>query len=340
MIGASDITRTRKDEHLSLCLEQDVKSSSGTLLNKIQLKHRAIPDIDFSKISLQTDLLNLKISCPILVSSMTGGSDRGDAINEVLARFAQEKNIPMGVGSQRVLLEDRSAKHFALRKAAPNAILFANLGLVQLNYGVTTDDCLWLTDTLQASAFIFHCNPLQEAIQREGDRNFEGLMPKLAAACKKLPVPVILKETGCGMDTETALRAIDAGVACIDVAGLGGTHWGFIEGLRDQNKKRLGYIFRDWGTNTAEATKSLEKSLPKQFPIIASGGIETGLDVAKVMALGATTAGIARPFLEQAAKGESALHGYFDELTESLKIAMFCTGSKNPNEMRGRYEQV
>lgn len=338
-------TQGRKDDHLNLCVQKDVSSRGSSDFESLSLPHCALPDIDFSQINLETTFLNQKFSAPFLISSMTGGSEKGERINDILCNFAQDVNIPMGVGSQRIALEDKiknkSSSLFNLRKNAPKAVLYANIGAVQLGYGVSIDDCRYLAENLQAQAFILHLNPLQEAIQKEGDRNFSNLWPKIEKLCKELPIPVILKETGCGLDVKTSKRALEVGVSALDLAAFGGTHWGYIEGLRHSERAFLGDEFRSWGIPTRECIENNIRALGWKVPMIASGGIRTGLDAAKSLYLGAHMAGLALPFLIAAEKDlntsaslESALHKLYNNLKESLKIALFCTNSKSIDDLR------
>lgn len=324
----------RKDDHLEICENQNVASSGKPGWEAIDLPHCALPDLDFDEIDLGVSFLNENFSAPFLISSMTGGSERGEKVNSLLAEFAQSKNIPMGVGSQRIALENKNADIFGLRKVAPTATLYANLGAVQFNYGVSAADCLNLIEKLQAQAFILHLNPLQEAIQNEGDRNFKGLWQKIEEVCKKSPVPVILKETGCGLDPETCVRAMSVGVSALDVAGFGGTHWGYIEGLRNERRAKLGETFRGWGTPTAVSIFMARSNLNEEVPIIASGGIRNGLDAAKAFYLGANLAGLALPFLKAASAGEKILEQTFEDLCESLRISLFCTNCKTVDNIQ------
>ncbi len=331
---------TRKDEHLDLCMRENVNSVGTAGWDDIVLPHCALPDIDFSEINLETSFLGHTHSAPLLISSMTGGSIKGEKINEVLARFAQDVKIPMGVGSQRIALESREADLFALRKIAPKATLYANIGAVQLNYGVSIEDCLFLVDKLQAQALILHLNPLQEAIQKEGDRNFKGLWNKISELCstlqKKTGTPVILKETGCGLDPQSCLRAKECGVSAVDVAGFGGTHWGYIEGLRNSDREHLGNNFRSWGIPTVHALLQARMVLKGQLPVVSSGGIRNGIDVAKSIFLGASLAGLALPFLKAAEVGEEKLHALYNDLCETIRIALFCTDCLTPAKLQSK----
>ncbi|MEO5668674.1 MAG: alpha-hydroxy-acid oxidizing protein, partial [Bdellovibrionota bacterium] len=235
---------------------------------------------------------------------------------------------------QRVAIEGRDRSLFKLRKVAPRAVLFANIGAVQLNCGVNIDDCEWLVEQLEANALILHANPLQEAIQKEGDRDFRGLWNKIAELKNRLSVPLILKETGCGLDETSCRRAIDAGIDALDSAGLGGTHWGFIEGLRSPERRELGEIFRDWGIPSVESLRICVRESQGRVPVVASGGLRSGLDVAKALWMGASLGGMALPFLDAATQGENELNTFYTLHEEALRIALFCTGFKSLGELK------
>jgi isopentenyl-diphosphate Delta-isomerase len=334
MTSRPNETSTRKDEHLDVCLKNDVSSGLSAGWDSVLLPHCALPDAHCNQVDLSTEILSQKLRAPFLISSMTGGSPRGEELNKMLARLAEEKQIAMGVGSQRVALESRNSKLFNLRSVAPKAVLWANIGAVQLNCGVSADDCAWMVDQLGATALILHANPLQEAIQKEGDRDFRALWTKIAALKKSLSVPVILKETGCGLDEASCRRALEAGVDALDSAGLGGTHWGFVEGLRHSERAPLGEIFRNWGIPSVESLKNCVRVSHGRVPTIASGGLRSGLDVARALWLGATLGGMALPFLDAASRGEKALTEFYDLQEEALRIAVFCCGYQNLREFR------
>ncbi len=325
----------RKDEHLELCLTQNVNSNSTHFWDGVSMPHRALPELDFDQIDLTSSFLNFKFNFPILISSMTGGTEGSEKINYTLAELSQNKNIPMGVGSHRVVLKSKSHEYFQLKKRFPKSTIWANLGMVQFNYGVSIDDCLQLIEQTQASAFILHLNPLQEAIQKEGDRNFSGLLKKTSEFKKRLgSIPLIVKETGCGLSSQDCIRLKEAGVDALDIAGLGGTHWGFIEGLRSEERRALGDMFRNWGIPTPQALMEARKALGTTFPIIASGGIRHGLDGAKALYLGADLFGLAKPFLVKAQEGYESLEKFFDMQAEALRIALFSSGNRNVKEFK------
>jgi isopentenyl-diphosphate Delta-isomerase len=262
------------------------------------------------------------------VSSMTGGTELARGINVRLAKVAQHYNIPMGVGSQRIALEQPNLSNtFAVRAFAPDILLMANLGAVQLNYGCGVDECRRIVDTLEANALILHLNPLQECVQSGGDRNFHGLLSKITALCRQLSIPVIAKEVGNGISGQMAQRLIEAGIAAIDVAGAGGTSWAKVEGERatDAQQRHLGETFAEWGLSTADCIQEV-RELDTTIPLIASGGLRTGLDVAKAIALGANLAGMAYPFLKAAHDSEDALFAMVEHLLAEIKTVLLCTG--------------
>lgn len=323
----------RKQDHLNIALKQG--SPAHNAFDELHFEHNALPEIDFAEIDTKLELFGKQVSAPIIISSMTGGMQEGRRINEILARVAEKYAIPMGLGSQRIMLEDEAQKStFDIRKIAPNIVLLANIGAVQLNYGVTLEDCQRIVDFVQADALCLHLNPLQEAIQPEGDTNFKGLLNKIAAIVKGLEVPVVIKEVGAGISYAVAQRLSDIGVKYIDVAGVGGTSWAKIEGERRPNRDNLGELYANWGLNTAEAIEQCAKV--KDLTVIAGGGIRSGLDVAKSLALGAKFASIGYPFLKAALEGEEEAYKFTESLFNELKVAMFATGSA---DLKALHEQ-
>lgn len=336
MNGAME-TQNRKADHLRVCLEEDVQFRQTTTgLENYHFEHCCLPELDRSEIDIATTFLGKPLSAPILISSMTGGTDLAKTINQRLAAIAQEYRFAMGVGSQRVAIENPSVSDsFALREIAPDALLFANLGAVQLNYTYDIQQCLRAIELLEADALILHLNPLQEAVQTRGDVNFRGLLDQIAQLCDRLPVPVIAKEVGNGISKSMAEKLIAAGVAAIDVAGAGGTSWAKVESERAQDPKqrRLGMTFADWGIPTADCITQIRQVSPT-IPLIASGGLRNGLDIAKTIALGADLAGLALPFLQAANESEEALHLLVDILKAEITTVLFCTGTKDLKELR------
>jgi isopentenyl-diphosphate Delta-isomerase len=329
-------TQQRKADHIRICLDEDVQFKTTTGLEKYYFKHCCLPELDYDAIDLSTSFLGKKLATPLLISSMTGGTEQAQTINYRLAVAAQEYGLAMGVGSQRVAIEQPdAAATFSVRQVAPDILLLANLGAVQLNYGYGVEECLRAIDLLQADALILHINPLQECIQPQGDRNFQGLLAKIEQVCKYLPVPVIAKEVGNGISVQMAERLMNAGISAIDVAGAGGTSWALVEGERaeDTLQKHLGQTFADWGIPTADCIQNIHQAYP-QLPLIASGGLRNGLDVAKSIALGADLAGLALPFLRAATVSQIAVTEKVETLIAELKTALFCTGSKYLADLR------
>jgi isopentenyl-diphosphate Delta-isomerase len=328
--NAHDNIQERKADHLRICLDDTVQCKTATSgLENFQFQHYCLPDLDYDEIDLTTQFLGHHLRAPLLISSMTGGTDLAKVINIRLAQVTQHFNLAMGVGSQRIALEKpHLSDTFAIRSHAPNALLMANLGTVQLNYGCGVEECLRLVESLEANALILHINPLQECVQSRGDRNFKGLLSKIALLCQQLPVPIIAKEVGNGISGTMALRLLEAGVAAIDVAGAGGTSWAKVEGERatDVRQRRLGQTFAEWGLSTAHCIQEVRAVHPTA-PLIASGGLRTGLDIAKAIALGADIAGMAYPFLKAAHDSEEALYELVEVLLAELKTVLFCTNS-------------
>ena len=320
--------KQRKTEHIDICLNKDVEKGS-TGFDNYRFIHNALPEIDFNDIDTETRFLGKKINSPIMISSMTGGSKTG-IINRNLAIASQKMNIAMGVGSQRVIFRyPETLLSFNVRRHTPDIPLVANLGVVNLNYGFGLKECKAAVKSICADALALHLNPLQEAIQPEGQRNYKALLPEIADIVKGLEKPVIIKEVGEGISSDVASRLKKAGVKIIDVAGHGGTSWAYIEGFRA--RKREGQVFSEWGISTAESVRQCS-GLGMQ--IIASGGIRSGLDMAKAIALGADYCGIALPLLKPATIGPKSVMAVIEQYIKELKIAMFCIGAKNIRELK------
>lgn len=329
-------TQSRKADHLRICLESDVQFRQKTNgFDRYRFTHCCLPEVNLSEIQVSTEFLGKSLSAPLLISSMTGGTEQAKLINTRLAKVAQRHQIAMGVGSQRVAVEKPElAPSFAVRSLAPDILLLANLGAVQLNYNYGLEQCHRVIDILEADALILHLNPLQECIQTEGDTNFRGLLDKIADLCYNLPVPVIAKEVGNGISANMAKKLMAAGVVAIDVAGAGGTSWARIEGERakDPRQRRLGETFADWGLPTAECITEIKANFP-DVPLIASGGLRNGLDVAKALALGADLGGLAWPFLQAAAESETAVDSLVEMLVAEISTVLFCTGNKTVKDI-------
>ncbi len=328
-------TSTRKADHIRINLDEDVRSGLTTGLERYHFVHQALPELDLEAIDLNQSLFSRSLKAPLLISSMTGGTDDAGAINRTLAQAAQETGIAMGVGSQRAALEHPElADSFKVREIAPDILLFANLGAIQLNYGYAVEHCQRAVDMIEADALILHLNSLQEAVQPEGDTNFAGLLDKIERVCRHLSVPVIAKEVGWGISTDAAWGLFEAGISGIDVAGAGGTSWSQVEMHRAQNESqaRLAAAFVNWGIPTALSIQNVYQIAP-EIPIIASGGLRTGLDIAKCIALGATLGGMAGPFLKAATRSLEDTVLAIQEVTREIQVTMFAAGVGNLEEL-------
>jgi isopentenyl-diphosphate delta-isomerase len=329
-------TATRKADHLRINLEEDVRSGLTTGLERYRFIHQALPELNLAEVDTGVTLFGKTLRAPLLISSMTGGTGRARDLNRALAGAAQAAGIAMGLGSQRAAIENPDlAPTFQVRDVAPDVLLFANLGAVQLNYGYGIDQCRRAVEMLGADALILHLNALQEAVQPEGDTNFSGLLNKIDAVCRALSVPVIGKEVGWGMSEQAARQLASAGVAAIDVAGAGGTSWSQVEMHRakTESQKRVAAAFVDWGIPTAESILNLKRAAPG-LPIIASGGLRDGVEVAKCLALGATLGGLASPFLKAADISLEAVIETVAELAREIRIAMFAAGARTVTQLQ------
>jgi len=329
--------RTRKEEQLHISLEEDVQSKDVTTgLENYHFIHQALPEIDAHDIDLSVTLFGKQIKAPLIISPMTGGMEAARHINRNLAQAAQAMGIAMGIGSQRSAIEDPEvAITYQIRDVAPDILLFANLGAVQLNYGYSVAECQQAVEMIQADGLILHLNPLQEALQQDGNTNFAGLLSKIEQVCHELPVPVIVKEVGWGISQSVAKMLAAVGVAGIDVAGAGGTSWSEVERHRTYGEisNKVAAAFSCWGIPTAESIRMVQQGAPG-ITLIASGGIQTGVDVAKAIALGADAVGIAAPFLKAVVTSPEAVTRAIKELTEGLRVAMFCIGAANLHQLK------
>jgi isopentenyl-diphosphate Delta-isomerase len=327
----------RKADHIKINLEKDVRSALTTGLENYHFVHEALPELDLEGIDTSLKLFDKLLAAPILISSMTGGTSEAETINLRLAEAAQEMKIAMGVGSQRAAIEHpEQAKTFQVRRVAPDILLLANLGAVQLNYGYGIDQCRRAVDMIQADALILHLNPLQEAVQDAGDTNFAGLAKKIEEVCKKIEVPVIAKEVGWGISERTAKLLADCGVSAIDVAGAGGTSWSQVEMHRapDEFTRELAATFVGWGIPTAESILNVKRAVSDAkhavpgVLIFASGGIKDGLDIAKCIALGATLGGMAGQFLKAAAVSTEKAIEMMKLTKKQIEVTMFACGAE------------
>ena len=329
--------QSRKSDHIKINLEQDVRSGLTNGLERYHFVNEALPELDLDSVDTSLTLFDKKLVAPILISSMTGGTEQAGMINQRLAEAAQEYNVAMGVGSQRVALEDSQLipTYSITRKVAPDILLFANLGAIQLNSSFDLGECRRAVDMLQADALFLHLNPLQEAVQAGGDTNFAGLAKKIAGISKNLGVPVIVKEVGWGISERTARILAECGVYAIDVAGAGGTSWSQVEMHRapDDFTRKLAATFVDWGIPTADSILNVKNAAPGMI-IFASGGLKDGLDIAKCIALGATLGGFAGQFLKAAAISTERVTDLMRLTRQQIQVTMFGAGTADLRALR------
>lgn len=331
-------TEARKSDHINIVLNEDVAAKGVTTgFERFFFLHEALPELTLDQIDASLTLFDRTLQAPLLISSMTGGAGPAAAINLHLAEAAESLGIAMGVGSQRAAIEaGHLAATYQVRRVAPRMLLFANLGAVQLNYGYGVDEARRAVEMIEADALFLHLNPLQEAVQAEGDRDWRALYDKIAALARQLPVPIVVKEVGNGIGPETARRLVEAGVRAIDVAGAGGTSWSEVEAYRQEDpaRRRVAHTFADWGIPTALALRLARQALPAGTPLFASGGIRNGVEAAKAIALGATLVGSGAPLLGPATEGLEGVVSQLAGRIQELKIAMFCVGAANLEQLR------
>ena len=319
----------RKNQHIDLCASSDVEhSTKSTGFSQIQLPVVALPEKNWSDVDVTTTFMGRTFGAPMLITGMTGGVAQGTQINERLARAASQFNIPMGVGSQRIALENPiHAKIFKLKISFPNLFLIGNIGIGQLQSSEYLDLCRRAVDMIDADALAIHVNALQELIQVEGDRNFCGIIDKIIKIQEQLGIPVIVKEVGAGMDVGTAVRLAEGGIKYFDVGGAGGTSWAHIEGLRSSSAliRRRGEVFRDWGIPTAKALVDLRKALP-DASLVATGGIRDGLIACKAIFLGANMVGLGLPLMRAAVTSDGGPTEILSAIIDEYKIAKMCSG--------------
>jgi isopentenyl-diphosphate delta-isomerase len=327
----------RKSDHIRINLQEDVSFGQvSTGFERYRFVHCALPDLNLEDLDTSASLLGKPLTAPFFISSMTGGTPEARAINRRLAGAAQAAGIGMGVGSQRAAIEDPSlADTYRVRDVAPDILLMANLGAVQLNCGYGPDECRRAVEMIEADALILHLNPLQEALQPEGEARFAGLLSKIEVVCETLEVPVIAKEVGSGISEHVARWLASAGVAAIDVAGAGGSSWSQVEMHRatTERERQVAAAFADWGIPTVESLLMACRGAP-ELPIIASGGIRDGIQMAKAIALGAVVCGVAGAFLHAATKSTDAVAELISVLVTQLRVAMFAAGVPDISALR------
>lgn len=327
---------SRKDRHIAVALSESSLCSTNAGFDAYRFEHVALPEVDFSEISLATSFLGRKLAIPMIISSITGGGEKSEKINRLLAGVANDYGAGFAVGSQTCALRDTAfEKSFKVRKYAPNALILANIGAVELNYGFSIDECRKAVDMIDADGLILHLNPLHEVFQRNNSTNFSGLLNKIEKICSKSDAPVIVKEVGYGISATVAKKLADAGVFAVEVAGAGSISWSGIEkeASRDIVLREAAESFRDWGNPTTECIKSITEN-KIGLKIIASGGVDSGVKIAKSIALGADLCGNASVFLQKIMESRAECENYMEILKLELKTAMFCTGCKCISDLK------
>lgn len=338
------VIKQRKKDGIEIPLHNNVQArTTSTYLEHVRLIHNALPEMDYDEIDTSTDFLGHKFAAPFIIDSMTGGTDEATVINGRLGEVAEKYGFGMGLGSQRAGLksEGLASTYSVARKNAPNAYLIANIGGAQLAKGLSIDEARTIVKMIRANALVIHLNPLQELIQPEGEPRYKGVLSKIGDLAKTIDVPVIVKEVGAGISREVGIKLEMAGVAAINIAGSGGTSWAGVEKIRadatkDRVKSRLGELFWDWGIPTASSLIEVRRSV--RLPLVASGGLRNGFECAKCIALGASMAAMAFPFLQAAAESRESVFAFADLLLTELKSTMFLVGAKNISSLsRSRY---
>ncbi|HEX6253849.1 MAG TPA: type 2 isopentenyl-diphosphate Delta-isomerase [Nitrososphaera sp.] len=330
-----EVIKQRKKEGIDIPLQKNVQAkTTSTYLEYVRLVHNALPEVDYDDIDTSMTFLGKRFSAPIIIDSMTGGTDEATVINGRLGELAEKYGFGMGLGSQRAGLksEQLAATYSIARKNAPNAFLIANIGGAQLSKGFTVDEAKKIIKMIGANALVVHLNPLQELVQPEGEPRYKGILAQISELAKTIDVPLIVKEVGAGISKEVAIKLEMANVSAINIAGAGGTTWAGVEkiraeSLKDDLKKHLGEMFWDWGIPTAASLIEVRRAV--KLPLIASGGLRNGLEVAKCIALGASMAAMAYPFLQTAAQSRESLFAFADTILAELKSTMFLVGAKN-----------
>ncbi|MFQ6053285.1 MAG: type 2 isopentenyl-diphosphate Delta-isomerase [Candidatus Bathyarchaeia archaeon] len=329
----------RKQRHIRLSIEEDVQADIGTGFEDIRLIHRSLPEIDLEDVSTRVELFGRRLSAPLIISAITGGTDEAEEINATLASVAEELCIGIGVGSQRIAVENPSTEHTfrVVRDRAPSTLVIGNLGCPQLSLGWGAEEARRCVEMIEADALAIHMNPLQEAVQVGGETHYRGILGKVREVVDGVEVPVVMKETGCGIAFEEAVKLEEAGVSGLDVSGAGGTSWAAVEyhiarevGKRDQ--EALGRALWNWGIPTAISV--VETSRSTELKIVASGGLRTGVEMAKAIALGADAVGMAKPFLQRAVEGPGALREHIRQIVREFRTVMFLVGARDVEELR------
>jgi isopentenyl-diphosphate delta-isomerase len=329
----------RKLRHIRVSLEKEVEADISTGFKDVHLIHRALPEIDLDDVSLETSFLGNKLAAPLVISAITGGTEEAKDINAVLAEVAEEKQIGISVGSQRIAVaQSKAVPSFSIvRVKAPTTFVMANVGTPQLSLGWGATEAQMCIDMIEADALALHMNPLQEAVQVDGDTKYRGVYAKIKELSNDISVPLIMKETGAGIAWEDAVKMQEAGASGLEISGVGGTSWSAVEYYiaKEVGKKEMEYLGQalwNWGIPTAVSV--VETSKKTTLEIIASGGLRTGVEVAKSIALGANLGGMAKPLLEKAVEGRDALSEHVDHIIREIKVVMFLVGAENIEKLR------
>ncbi len=328
----------RKLRHLRISLEEEVETDISTGFKDVHLIHRALPEIDLDEVSLEASFLGKKLAAPLVISAITGGTDEARDINAVLAEVAEDRQIGISVGSQRIAVaQPETVPTFSIvREKAPTTFIMANVGTPQLSLGWGAEEAQKCIDMIEADALALHMNPLQEAVQMDGDTDYRGVYTKIKELSEEISISLIMKETGAGIAWEDAVKMQDAGASGLEISGVGGTSWSAVEYhiAKEVGKKDMEYLGQalwNWGIPTAVSI--VETSDRTNLEIIASGGLRTGVEVAKSIALGASLGGMAKPFLKRAVEGREALAEHIDHIIREIKVVMFLVGAKNVEEL-------
>jgi len=328
----------RKLRHIRVSLEENVETDISTGFQDIRLIHRALPEIDLDEVNTETEFFGKKLAAPLIISAITGGTEEAAKLNAILAEVAEEKQIGIGVGSQRIAVaQPETVPTFSIvREKAPSTFVMANLGCPQLSLGWGVPEAEKCIEMVDADALALHMNPLQEAVQVDGDTNYRGVYEKIKELRKNIGTPLVMKETGAGIAWEDAVKMQKAGASGLEISGVGGTSWSAVEYhiAKEVGKKEMEYLggaLWNWGIPTAVSV--VETTQKTSLSVISSGGIRTGVEVVKSISLGASIGGMAKPFLEKAVQGKEALAEHVDNIIREIRVAMFLVGAKNVDEL-------
>ena len=327
---------SRKADHIDLCVSGDVGfHAKSTLLDAVEFVHDALPELSLDSLDTSIELFGKRLQAPIIIAAMTGGTERARSINRELAQIAEERGYGFGLGSQRAILKGQPRDTYEVRDVAPSTLVLGNIGGVQAR-SLSTEDLRSLVTTVGADALCVHLNPAMEIVQPEGDRDFVGVVDTLERLVNDLEVPIIAKETGCGLGARALKKLTKAGVRHIDVSGAGGTSWVAVEAARAVGDARtLGDAFREWGVPTAASVMLAKRARPRLKTIIATGGVSSGIDAAKAIALGAHAVGMARPVLQAlVAGGREGAAKFLNQVEAELRAVMLLVGARDIEELQ------